>query len=92
MILRIVMILSIVSYERKNTIFYEQNLNLRKNNYFNNIFFNSTFSYCRFLPIFFLNVSILKNHGLFLEKTFILGKTNILIPDYLMAEIVKTIC
>ena len=35
MILRLEMILSGVFYERKNMIFYEKNLKLRKNNTFN---------------------------------------------------------
>ena len=35
MILRLEMILSGVFYERKNIIFYEKNLKLRKNNTFN---------------------------------------------------------
>ena len=36
MILRLKMILSIMSHERKNMIFYEKNLKLSKNNTFNN--------------------------------------------------------
>ena len=37
MILRLEMILSVVSYERKNII-HEKNLKLTKNNTFNNVF------------------------------------------------------
>ena len=40
MILRIEMISSVTSYERKKIIFYKQNLKLRINNYFNNFFCN----------------------------------------------------
>ena len=39
-------------YERKSIILYDKNLKLKQNNYFNNGFFNWTFSYYRFLPIF----------------------------------------
>ena len=49
------MILTAVSYERKNIIccyIYGKNLRLTKNNTFNNVFRNKVFSYCRFLPIF----------------------------------------
>ena len=51
MILRLEMITSVVSYEKKN-IFHERNLKLTKNTIFNDVFCNRIFPYCRFLPIF----------------------------------------
>ena len=38
MILKVEIILSIISYERKYIIFYEKNLKLTKNSTFNNVF------------------------------------------------------
>ena len=38
--LRIEIILSVVSYERKNIIVYEKNVKLSNNNTFNNVFCN----------------------------------------------------
>ena len=38
MILRFEMILLVVSYKKKNIIFYEKNPKLTKNNTFNNVF------------------------------------------------------
>ena len=42
-ILRLEMILSVISYERKNVIFYEKNFKLTKSNTFNNVFGNQFF-------------------------------------------------
>ena len=64
------MILSIVSYERKNIIFYDKNLKLRKNNYFNNVFCNQTFSYCCFLSIFKKCFNFDQSRLIFSGKTF----------------------
>ena len=52
MILRLEMILSIVSYERKNIFFYEKHLKLTINNTFDNSFYDRIYPYYRFLPIF----------------------------------------
>ena len=52
MILGLEIILSVVSSERKNIVFHEQNQKLTKNNTFNDFFFNRIFPYYRFLPIF----------------------------------------
>ena len=55
MILRLVMILSVVSYE--NIIFYEQNLKHTINITFNNVFCNRIFFHHRFLPMFWIRFS-----------------------------------
>ena len=52
MILRLEMILLVVSYERKNIIFYEKNLKCTKNNNFNIVFLNIIFPYYHFLQFF----------------------------------------
>ena len=52
MILRVKMILTVVSYERKNMIFCGKNIKITKYNIFNNVFCNRIFPYYRFLPIF----------------------------------------
>ena len=46
------MILSIMSYKRKDIIFYEKHVKLTKNNTFNNVFCNGVFPHYRFLSIF----------------------------------------
>ena len=52
MILKHEIILPVVSYDKKNIIFYEKNLKLTKNNTFNNVSCNKIFPYNRFLSIF----------------------------------------
>ena len=49
----------VVSYERKDILFYEKNLKFSKNNTFDNIFCNRIFPYYRFLPIFFQMIGFL---------------------------------
>ena len=51
MSLRLEMISSIVSNERKNIILYEENLKLMKNNTFSNVFYNRIFPHYRLLLI-----------------------------------------
>ena len=53
MTLRLEMILSYVSYGRKNITFYEKNIKLTKNDTLNNVFCNRIFPYYRLLTIFF---------------------------------------
>ena len=43
--LKFEMIFSIMSYERKNIIFYEKNLKATKNNTFINVFYNRILPY-----------------------------------------------
>ena len=52
MFLRLEIVLSAVSYERKNIIFYENKFNLAENNTCNNVVCNRISPYYRFLPIF----------------------------------------
>ena len=88
MILRVEMILPVVFYERINIIFYEQNLNLTKNNNFNNDLWNRIFPYYRFLPVF-KNDWIFINHGLFIR-----GKYSLAFPiskvKFSLAGLIKT--
>ena len=51
-ILRFEMILSVMSYERKNIIFYGRNLKFTKKNTFDHFFVIEFFSYYRFIQIF----------------------------------------
>ena len=53
MILRLEMILSVMSYGRKNIIFYEQNLKLTENNTFNND--NEKFYYKNFFKKYYFS-------------------------------------
>ena len=62
--------LSVVSYERKNIIFYEKNLKLLNNNTFNNVFCNIIFSYYRFLPNSKKLLDLLEPWLLFSRKIF----------------------
>ena len=68
-ILKLEMILSVVSYERKN-ILYEKNLKLTKNNTFNNVLWNRIFSYNRFLAMFKKSLDFHKIWIIFLRKIF----------------------
>ena len=51
MIFKLKMLLSAMTNERKNIIFYTKNVKFTKNKTFNNFFCNRTFSYYRYLPI-----------------------------------------
>ena len=63
MILRLEIILPVMSYERKNIIFYEKNLKLTKNKTFNNVLFIRIFLTIASYQ-FFENYRSFTNHGL----------------------------
>ena len=62
--------ISVLSYERRNIIFYDKNLKLWKSNYCNNVFCNWTFSYYRFLPICKKNFNFVKSWPIFSRIPF----------------------
>ena len=64
------MILSVMSYESKNSIFYKNNLKPTKNNTFNNVLCYQIFPY-----YFFENDWISINHGLFIRKNIFYNST-----------------
>ena len=69
MILRLKMILSVFSYERK-TFFFMEKFETSKNNTFNNFFCNRIFLYYRLLQIFQKLLNFYKSWLIFLRKIF----------------------
>ena len=70
MILRLEIILSVMSYKRKNIIIYEKDLKLAKSNTFNNVFCNRIFLYYCFLSTFLKLLGFYKSWLIFSRELF----------------------